>query len=433
MKHLSLILTVIIAFSCTESQQDIVNNNVEFDQNEGIIIHSHESEIMNGFPPADSNLVTLLNWDLAPYNRWAYQHFRDLVPSQNISRGDGPILNLPRNTLNIDTLSFMDSNGSILTVKEMLDSTFTDGFIVIKDGKIVTEQYFTGMQPSILHLLQSGSKSLAISLFAALMASGDIDTSLTVKDYVPELASSGYADAQLSDLMDMRSGVQYSWDYDDTTSEYYRHAHSMLWKPRLEVDRGHREFLTSLKKVLPHGSEFNYKDSETEILTWVMEKSGNNSFAELFSKFIWSEIGAEYDAYIACDGLGSPITCGGFNVSLRDFARFGLMFLNDGSVNGKQIIPASFVKDITETADPGIFAKGPWAEAYPPGTAYNNHFWIPGEQEGAFMAFGYQGQYLYIHPKYNVVIAKLSTYPHGDDSYLRDTDWRGFYAISKAL
>jgi CubicO group peptidase (beta-lactamase class C family) len=62
---------------------------------------------------------------------------------------------------------------------------------------------------------------------------------------------------------------------------------------------------------------------------------------------------------MACDGLGSPVTCGGFNVSLSDFARIGLMFLNDGLVNGKQIVPASFVKDITETANSDYFAKGP--------------------------------------------------------------------------
>ncbi len=108
-------------------------------------------------------------------------------------------------------------------------------------------------------------------------------------------------------------------------------------------------------------------------------------------------------------------------------------FLYEGFLNGKQIIPASFVKDITRKANPKLFAEGPWAEGFPSGTAYNNYFWLPGGHEGAYLAFGYQGQYLYIHPKYNVVIGKFSTYPHGDASYFQDTDWRGFYAISKAL
>lgn len=434
MKSLYLFPMILLAFSCAESRLDnLDNNDNEFDQNDGIIINSYESDIMKGFPPTDSNLVTLMNWDLAPYNRWAYQHFRELVPTQNISKGEGPILNLSRTPLNLDTITFVDRNNNTVTVKEMIDTTFTDGFIVLKDGKIITEQYFTGMKPSSLHLLQSGSKSLAISLLAVLISNGNIDTTLTAEDYVPELVNSGYSKAKISYLLDMGSGVSYSFDFLDPESEFYRHSQSYLWKPRSVVDKGQRHFLTNLKQVRPHGSMFNYKDSETEVLTWIMEKSMQTPFDELFSKFIWSEIGAEYDAFIACDGLGSPVTCGGFNVSLRDFARFGLMFLNEGSLNGKQIIPASFVKDITQTANPELFAKGPWVEGFPPGTAYNNHFWLPGGHEGAYLAFGYQGQYLYIHPKYKVVIGKFSTYPHGDASYFQDTDWRGFYAISKVL
>ncbi len=109
------------------------------------------------------------------------------------------------------------------------------------------------------------------------------------------------------------------------------------------------------------------------------------------------------------------------------------MYLNKGKLGDVQIVPAEFIDDIPLSAHPEYFAKGPWADSYPKGTAYNNHFWIPPCHEGAFMAFGYQGQYLYIHPKYNIVIAKFSTHPEGDDSYLVDLEWKGLYAISKAF
>jgi CubicO group peptidase (beta-lactamase class C family) len=144
-------------------------------------------------------------------------------------------------------------------------------------------------------------------------------------------------------------------------------------------------------------------------------------------------MGAEYDAYIACDGLGSPVSSAGFNVVLRDFARIGQLYLNGGKWGDNQLIPAAFVNDIAGSADSEKLANSPSANYYPKGTAYNNYFWLPGGHEGAFLAYGYQGQYLYIHPKFNVVIAKFSTYPEGDDFYLRDTDWRGFYAICKSI
>jgi len=218
-----------------------------------------------------------------------------------------------------------------------------------------------------------------------------------------------------------------------------RHMQSYLWKPRISADQGHRDFLTTLQKGTEHGLKFEYKDSETEVLNWVMEKVEHKPFAELFSEHIWSKLGVEFDAYISCDGLGSPVTCGGFNVTLRDFARVGQLYLNRGKIKNDQILPASFIDDILESYDVSKFARGPWAGYYSEGTAYNNHFWIPGGHEGAIMACGYQGQYLYIHPKYKVVIAKFSTHPEGDDSYLDDIgwiidmEWRAFYAISKAL
>jgi CubicO group peptidase (beta-lactamase class C family) len=289
------------------------------------------------------------------------------------------------------------------------------------------------MQPSSHHLLQSASKSLTVSLLAILMEQGKITPNTKVEQYVPQLSKSGYANAQVSHLMDMLSGVSYSTDMSIPESEVNRHMQSYLWKPRSSTNKGQRAFLMTLKKETDHGVRFSYKDSETEVLTWMMEKQMNKPFAELFSELIWSKMGAEYDAYIACDGLGSPVSSAGFNVVLRDFARIGQLYLNGGKWGDNQLIPAAFVNDIAGSADSEKLANSPSANYYPKGTAYNNYFWLPGGHEGAFLAYGYQGQYLYIHPKFNVVIAKFSTYPEGDDFYLRDTDWRGFYAICKSI
>lgn len=409
------------------------NDQEEFGQDNGITVHPYRSEIMSGYPPSKENLVTLENWDLAPYNRWAYQHFRELVPTQNISRGFDAVNNFQRQPMNLDTLLFKDAGGEEITIKQMLEKTFTDAFVVLKDGRIVTEQYFAGMQPSSQHLLQSASKFLTISLLAILIDQGKIAQHGKVHQYVPELANSGYSEAEVTHLANMLSGVSYASSFSDPESHLYRHMRSYLWKPRDSPDKGHRDFLMTLEKEADHGTRFSYKDSDTEVLAWIIEKRMNRSFSDLFSDLLWSKVGAEYDAFITCDGLGSPVASGGYNVTLRDFARIGQLYLGGGKWGDRQIIPASHVNDLVKAAETIRFTTSPAANYSSKESGFRNGFWIPEGHEGAYTAYGYQGQYLYIHPKSNIVIAKFSTYPEGNDSYLRDTDWNGFYAISKSL
>lgn len=107
MKTYLLLPLVVLIPACSELEQK--NDQEESGRDNGIIVHPFRSEIMNGFPPLKENLVTLENWDLAPYNRWAYQHFRELVPTQNISRGIDAVNNFEREPMNLDTLLFKDA------------------------------------------------------------------------------------------------------------------------------------------------------------------------------------------------------------------------------------------------------------------------------------------------------------------------------------
>src|ERR1700683_5313053 len=112
-----------------------------------------ELQLMTGPPPfARGNLVTLENWQRPPYNRWAFQHVRELIPSARISRGDGSAWELARAERELSGIRFATATGE-RTVGELLDGTYTDGFLVIHKGRIVTEQYFNGLQPDVPHLL----------------------------------------------------------------------------------------------------------------------------------------------------------------------------------------------------------------------------------------------------------------------------------------
>lgn len=115
------------------------------------------------------------------------------------------------------------------------------------------------------------------------------------------------------------------------------------------------------------------------------------------------------------------------------------MHLDHGRVNGQQILPASFLRDIRKNADPSQITEKSF-----PGprhgndviVAYRSQFWIPFGNQGAYTASGFNGQWCYSHPKHNVVITKFSTYDDQDTpnswGYER-MDVTAFHEIARVL
>src|ERR1700722_5551182 len=132
--------------------------------------------LMAGVPPfPDNALVTLGNWQEPPFNRWAFQHLRELIPTVRISRGSGPVRRLPRAERDLSGITFRSGTRE-LTVAEMLAESYTDGFLVLHRGRIVTEQYFNGMSPDTPHLLMSVSKSVVSTVAGVLAGQQRLDS-----------------------------------------------------------------------------------------------------------------------------------------------------------------------------------------------------------------------------------------------------------------
>ena len=148
--------------------------------------------LMQGSRPSPERLVTLANWQDPPFNRWAFQHFRELVPTAPIPRGDGPVADLPHALRDIDGLRFTSADGGTTTIASMLAATYTDAFLVLHRGAIVAEQYFNGMTPATLHLLQSVSKSITGTVAGILIDRGLLDPARPVNDYVSDLVGTSF-------------------------------------------------------------------------------------------------------------------------------------------------------------------------------------------------------------------------------------------------
>jgi len=393
--------------------------------------------LMEGSPPPVDALVTLANWQDPPFNRWSFSHLRELVPTQRISRGNGPVTPLPSDLQSLEGAQFVRTDGSPGTVSAVLADTFTDAVVVVHNGSIALEQYFEQTRPDTPHLLMSVSKSLVGCVVACLVDRGALDERELVTAYVPELDKSGYAGATIRDLLDMRSGVKFSEDYTDLDAEVRIIEQAWGWRPPSHGrETGSMyEYLTTLTSDRGHGGAFSYRSCETDVLGWVCERATGERMAALLSELVWAPIGAETDAEVSCDAVGAAIHDGGVCATARDIARFGMLLLADGEVAGRQVVPAEWLRsswnpdaDITEA-----FAQSASAP-YMAGGWYRNQFWfVPRPHGPVLLCLGIYGQMVYVNPVTRTVAAKLSSWPVAQSAAMLHDTLRAFDTIGSAL
>jgi CubicO group peptidase (beta-lactamase class C family) len=390
--------------------------------------------IAEGFPPPPDKRVTHANWDSPPFNRWAFQHIREIIPTVEVRRGGGHAAGLEADLQNLDGLAVTTYEGEPTTLGQMLEDTFTDGFLVLHRGRIVVERYFNGMADDTLHLSQSVAKSITGAVAGVLIGRGVIDPEAPLTAYVPELARCGYAGATLRHLLDMRSGVRFTEDYGVPDSDVSREEIVCGWKPRphgaADLPDSMYDFILTLPKEREHGGPFLYRSIETDALAWVMERATGSPLAGLVSRDLWQPLGAERDANFTVDPAGFASADGGFNATLRDYARFGQMYGSGGRFNGRQILPADYVDD-TLAGEPEAFT-GPYKDVFPR-AAYRNQFWIRDVDKAQFMARGVFGQLIYVDPPNEIVVVKLSTWPDYLNFGFLMTTLAAIDAITEAL
>jgi CubicO group peptidase (beta-lactamase class C family) len=366
--------------------------------------------LMAGVPPfPEPSLVTLANWQEPPFNRWAFQHIRELIPTARIARAADPEP-LPR--AEHDVLGFRFRYGDReLTVAQMLEETYTDGFLVLHQGRVVAEHYFNGMAPDVPHLLMSVSKSVTSAIAGVLAGRGALQVSGAVEEIVPELGGTSFAGATVQDLLDMRAGTRFDENYENLDADVRTYERVYLWRPDNEDPRPADAlgYFATLRNDGPHGGPFRYRSILTDVLAWVIERAGGARLHQLITRELWQPMGAEFDAEITVDGHGNPMADGGICASLRDLARFGQLYLE----GGRDIVPKGWIEDTIRGAPDGAraFAEGDDSPGYPPGAHYRNCWWVRDPGAPFYQASGINGQNIFVHVPTQTVIAKFSTWP----------------------
>lgn len=383
--------------------------------------------------------LTIANWQYPENIERSFQNIARIHPTAKVSRGDGPIVKLhisedELGKLEVAKASYTDPSQ---TVRGVLHATNTDGFLVVHNGRILWEKYNNTMTSTTDHLLMSVSKTLVGTVIGALQDAGKLDVNELASKYVPALCDSGYAGAKVRDILDMRSGIQFSEEYLDPNAEVRLLEEAIGWAPARNANgpKGMYDFLLTLKAKGPHGGVFEYRSCETDVLGWIAESAGGAPMQDLLSEYVWAKIGAQQDLVMGVDQFGTGMFDGGLNATARDLARFGHIYVNGGrALTGKQVVSQEWVDDTfrqsAELFD--AFAKSQ-GDNMMPGGRYRNQIWFPNGQTNVAVALGIHGQMIYMDPATKLVGVKLSSWPLPQDASKLFPTLRAFEAIARHL
>jgi CubicO group peptidase (beta-lactamase class C family) len=390
--------------------------------------------LMEGMPPSGDAVVGVHNWSTYPHLRWGFLHTREVVPTARIERGDGPVLDLPDAHRDLDGVAF-EWAGERMTVRDVIARGFTDGFLVLHEGRVVTEWYGPGMTPRTTHLLQSVSKSIAGTVAGVVIGNGALSPDTQVTDVLDELRGTSFEGATLRDVLDMRTGTAYDETYDHPDADVFLTEVLAGWRPHRTAPPVENvyEQIAALSNARPHGARFDYRSILTELLGWMLERAAGIRYPELVSRELWSQIGAEQDAEITIRH-GVTLPDGGICVTLRDLARFALLHLREGRVGERQVVPREWIEDtrMGDDAAREAFARSPEDEASFPGGMYRNQWWVL-QRGDEYTGLGIHGQFAYVNVPADVVCVKLSTWPTPLDDDFSDSTIAAFRAIAEAL
>jgi CubicO group peptidase (beta-lactamase class C family) len=364
-------------------------------------------------PESTRAQVTVENWDKGgPLSHWVYTHLSEVFPSAIVRRG-GTILDLPVQIRpEIGALKLKKPDGSEQTLDQYINNGAVDGCLVVHAGKIVYEKYPT-IQPDDLHIVMSVTKAFVLTALAILEDQGKIDLEKPVENFLPELKGSDWASTRLRDLVDMRSGMEGA----ETGNDAYRNPQhkqfqleaTLGWQPRTapELPEAARRgdllaFFRTIKRERPAGQKWAYTSSNTAVIGEVVSRVTGKSLADAISDLIWSKMGAEHDATLAQNERGYPASHAGIAATLRDIARFGILFTKNPPAGQPRVISDAVIKRI-------FAGYGNQRTPDEHGILPLTYEWDMLSNKGELAKGGWAGQLVYINRDKDVVVSWSGT------------------------
>lgn len=293
----------------------------------------------------------------------------------------------------LDTITYVQNKKKVTRdFDDFLKQTDTVAFLVIKDDVLLYEGYFNGYDHNSTVTSFSVAKSFVSALVGIAISDGYIGSvEDPITKYIPELLGndSRYKNITLRHLLTMSSGIRYNeqgMPWSDDAAIYYA--------PDL------RAVAISSPVERRAGQEFHYNNFHPLLLGLVLERTTGRHVAQYLEEKIWKPLGMEAPGSWSLDSEQSGFEKmeSGINGRAIDFAKFGRLFLNEGSWNGTQLIPAEWVNESTRRDT-----------ITDPAPQYQYFWWVNAQvtDKHHYFAVGKHGQYIYILPEQNMIFVRF--------------------------
>src|SRR5262245_32774728 len=293
----------------------------------------------------------------------------------------------------------------------------TTGLLILRGDKILVERYQYDRKPEQRLVSHSMAKTIVAMLVGVALSEGKIQSlDDRSEKYVPELKGTPYGETALRHLLSMSSGVQFAEGYADNNGLATLFRLSALG----ESAGGPATVMPFLTRDRAPGERFHYSSADTQVLGLVVRAATGKALAEYLSEKIWQPMGAEADASWIIDKGGYEVAYIGVNARLRDYARLGMLLGNDGALDGRPIIPASWVREAT-TPPAAQFEPGQMGPVF----GYGYQTWILSGKQRQFALLGLRGQAVFVDPKSKLVMVHTADREIGDPGEELITIWSG--------
>lgn len=314
-----------------------------------------------------------------------YRHIEKIFPTRTIRR-TGPVRALAVDRGRFDVA--YDFKGRHWDTASFMKENRVSGLLVVKDGRIVLERYGMGRAAADRWPSFSVAKSITSTLVGAAIKDGRIKSlDAPITDTLPELKGSAYDGVTVGELITMRSGVKWNEDYGDPKSD----VNSFYGKPIVD-------YMKKLPRAHKPGTVFNYDTGETNLAGVLVARATGKHLADYLSTTVWSKIGAEQDAVWMVDRGGDELGGCCISMTLRDYARFALFFVE----GGHGALPAGWTAKASSKQTKSDFG----------GLDYGYFWWV--HPDGTYEAIGIFGQSIFVAPKEHLIVVTNSAWPEAD-------------------
>lgn len=339
----------------------------------------------------------------------AFLHWNKVFATRTIPRGS--VKPLARRPEEIEVT--YDENGEQRTVDDLMASEHVAGLLVVKDEEIALERYAKGLTPDGRWQSSSMVKSLTSCLIGAAIEDrsiGSVDD--LIVEYLPDFAGTAYDGVTIRHLLTMSSGVEWLENTDDLHSDVVEH----YIKPAAARDRGAiPAYLKTRQSVDPPGAQFYYNSADTFLLGLILSRATGQTVADYCSEKIWKPMGMEQDGYFMLDADdGDEVVGSCCGACVRDYARWGLLMLRDGVVDGTRILPEGWVAEATAASAPDFSfnfegVRGLKTEATAAHRGYGYLWWV--NWDDSYQALGSYGQWIHVDPAESLVVVIVGAIP----------------------